>query len=352
MNSLEPIAPAKLNQSGEADINDIPPAIATQAVEWLIEWQTADDPEPVWQALCQWCQQHPLHQEAWQQIEMVNQKFDLLAAPEHKLATQHALTTTAATPASLSRRDAIKTLSLVAIVGSAGWLTTSRKPWQSQLADYQTATGEQRQIILADGTEITLNSATAIDIQIRPTERRIVLIKGEIYIRTGNKPSNPDQPPTPFIVQVAQGELRPLGTRFSVRQMDQHCRVAVYQGQVNTAPRNHPRSVVVEPGQSLTFTPESWLPAGGVAASDAAWAWGMIVANNMRLDDFLTELNRHRHGYIQCAAEVAQLKISGTYPLDQTDEVLSALASALPIKVRSLTRYWIRVVAADNSDPA
>ncbi len=69
----------------------------------------------------------------------------------------------------------------------------------------------------------------------------------------------------------------------------------------------------------------------------------MISARNMRLDDFLSELGRYRHGVLRCSEAVAGLRVSGTYQVGDTDQVLALVAQALPVSVTYRSRYWVTV---------
>lgn len=59
----------------------------------------------------------------------------------------------------------------------------------------------------------------------------------------------------------------------------------------------------------------------------------------MRLEDFIAELSRCRHGILRCGAEVAHLRVSGLHPLNDTDATLALLERAYPIEVQSITSY-------------
>jgi len=84
--------------------------------------------------------------------------------------------------------------------------------------------------------------------------------------------------------------------------------------------------------------------AEGVADANAtAWTRGQLVAERMRLADFIDQLARHRPGVLRCDPAVAELPISGVFPLADTDRVLAALSEALPVQVRTVTPYWITV---------
>ncbi|MGX9462699.1 FecR domain-containing protein [Shewanella sp. A14] len=313
--------------------SDIPPHVARKAVEWLMEWQSADKADTVWCSILAWRQAHSHHEQAWQHIETINNKLGILAKPAHANIAHSTLTLPA-----ISRREALKVFSVIAVVGGSSLLTYKQKPWQPWLADYSTTTGEQQQFTLDDGTHIHLNSNTAINVYYTAFERKIALLKGEVYIRTG-KLSN-----APLIVATTQGELQPLGTRFSAREINNSCRVAVYEGAVQVKPKHQNNSVIVDAGEALNFTTTQCSTPHPINESEAAWTQGIIVASDMPLLAFLTELNRHRPGLIQCDPALAQLNVSGTYPLNRVDDVLHALQQALPIKLQTFTSYWVRVL--------
>ncbi|MGV8783227.1 FecR family protein, partial [Pseudomonas aeruginosa] len=66
------------------------------------------------------------------------------------------------------------------------------------------------QVRLADGTRIDLSSATALDLAYDESLRQAYLWRGEILVESA-------QSARPFLVHTAQGSVRALGTRFSVR---------------------------------------------------------------------------------------------------------------------------------------
>lgn len=72
-----------------------------------------------------------------------------------------------------------------------------------------------------------------------------------------------------------------------------------------------------------------------------AWVDGLIVTRNMRLGDFLDEVGRYRHGYLTCSADIADLRLSGVFRLENTDRLLAILAQTLPVQLRYRTRWWV-----------
>ncbi|MNC72134.1 fec operon regulator FecR [compost metagenome] len=66
----------------------------------------------------------------------------------------------------------------------------------------------------------------------------------------------------------------------------------------------------------------------------------------MPLAEFASELGRYRPGLLRCAPEVAGLKVSGTYQLADTGQILQLLTRSLPVRVEYRTRYWVSIGAA------
>lgn len=78
-----------------------------------------------------------------------------------------------------------------------------------------------------------------------------------------------------------------------------------------------------------------------VDASAAAWVDGLLVAQNMQLGALAAELARYRHGWLRCAEAVADLRISGVFPVDDLGRVIAALERTLPVRARSYTPLWV-----------
>src|SRR5690606_36011675 len=112
----------------------------------------------------------------------------------------------------------------------------------------------------------------------------------------------------PFMVRSPHGTVRALGTRFTVRLDDDVSRVAVYQGAVRIQPGAAPEAALrLDAGQRSAFSSHRVQPTTLASESEAAWSRGMLVAEDMRIEDFLRELGRYRPGFVRCTPEVADL---------------------------------------------
>jgi transmembrane sensor len=76
-----------------------------------------------------------------------------------------------------------------------------------------------------------------------------------------------------------------------------------------------------------------------------AWTRGMLVVDNVRLEDLIRELARYRPGHLGVTPAVADLRITGSFPLKDTNLALNALLPTLPVQIDQHTPWWVTVAA-------
>lgn len=324
----------------------VAPDVARQAVHWLLTLQSDASSDAQrrrhLEGLRTWLAQDAAHARAWERIAEVDGHL-------RGLDTQLAMRTLAG-PHS-NRRRAVQ-LTVLLAAGAGGLLAVRQSGvWTQWSADLATATGERRDAVLPDGTRLTLNTASAVDVRFSATERLLLLRAGEILVETAPDPlATASVDARPFRVRTAEGTVRAVGTRFTVRQRDGRSDVAVLQGAVELQPIDAPQDARrLQAGTQGHFTRSASLADGPLREADSAWRNGMLVVDDMRLADFLAELARHRPGLLRCAGDVAELRVSGSYPLADTDRVLAALTLSLPVEVELRTRWWVTVRRRDTA---
>ncbi|KVL57265.1 iron dicitrate transport regulator FecR [Burkholderia cepacia] len=317
----------------------VPPQVARRAVKWWVDRQAGRTGEAFDAALARWRAEDPAHDAAWRHIETMQHRFGGLAAGLDPQAAHAALLSPRA-----GRRAAAKALAVLLFAGGAAWMAEPARRAAIWPADLRTAVGERRTVTLADRTVVVLDTDTALDVRFDAAARRLRLLRGTIMVTSGHDDRVPARP---LVVATAQGELRPLGTRFAVRQRDGATRVDVFAGAVRVQPDDAAAGArVIAAGEGADFTRDAIGVQAPLDAYASAWTGGMLVASRMRLADLVVELDRHRRGSLRCDAAVADLRVSGTYPLDDPERVLDTLKATLPIDVHYLTRYWATVVPA------
>jgi transmembrane sensor len=315
-----------------------------QAAQWFAllrsDEATAED-RARWRA---WIDQRREHREAWQYVENVGRRFEPLQSDREKLAAGKALK--AANGSKAGRRRALRMIAVVSGAGMLGWAIVRETPLRDVLlawrADYRTGTGEVREILLADGTRVWLNTASALNADYQTGLRRLRLVAGEVLIETA-----PDATRS-FVVDTDHGRLHALGTRFTVRQFEDFTYLAVYEGAVEVRTAQGDRAQVIDAGQQVTFTRESIAVPTAAERARQAWARGILVADNIPLRDLIAELARYPRGHLGCAPEVAGIRVMGTFPLNDPERALALLQGALPVQVRRTLPWWVSVEARNR----
>lgn len=137
-------------------------------------------------------------------------------------------------------------------------------------------------------------------------------------------------------MRTPQGTARALGTRYSVRVESDVTTVRVVESRVEAcAARGNRTCVMLLPGQSARLDGRGAHRTGDVdPAGESAWADGVLLADDRALASVLDELNRYRRDKIRYArADVAGLRLSGSFSLTDTDRALKNIAAALPVTV-------------------
>lgn len=321
------------------DNQAIDPVILDQAIQWLVRLRFDTPGSDVNQAFQQWLARGPQQALAWQRVEPLGSDFARLPPA---LARQ----TLDGAKRQLNRREGLKLLGLFIAAGGVAWAARDHTPLPGLLADHRSATGERRRVELEDGSQIQLNSDSAFDVDFDPARRLVALKRGEIIVETGG--DGQASSPRPFWVRSRDGYLRALGTRFLVREHPAGgTLLAVREGAVAIFPDGPSQAPVrvVQAGEQTLFSPRGVSTMAANGLDPWAWSDGVISAQAMRLGDFIAELSRHRSGRLRCSDEVADLRISGTFQLDDIDQVLALVARTLPVQVEQRNHYWVTITA-------
>ncbi|MBB4845924.1 transmembrane sensor [Paucibacter oligotrophus] len=317
--------------SAEPDARPLDRAVARAAAQWLMRLHGGELSGAELQACERWRAADPEHERAWQRAQALAQRLGQLPRGPALAALNRPRG--AGRP---GRRQALGGLVALLAGAPAAWLL-----WPETSGEYSSAIGQRRELRLPDGSQLHLNTDTAITLHFGASERRIALRRGEIRVDTAADPGLQ----RPFLVDTAQGRLRALGTRFLVRELSgAQTLLLVEQGAVEISP-SQGAVRVLQAGQQSVFSNDGAQAPQPAAAQAAAWTRGLLFAHEMRLDEFAAELSRHRPGLLRCEPAVAGLRISGAFQLDRIDAVLDALPLTLPLRVVRRTRWWVTLAA-------
>ncbi|HWK50595.1 MAG TPA: FecR family protein [Steroidobacter sp.] len=313
----------------------VDPSILAEAADWLT-LLADDDVSEAQRAECeQWRQRSPEHARAWARAQKLLTKLDTLPPAVATAVLNRS-----------RRRKALPVLLLLLATVSIGWAALQVSGGLQWGADFRAGVGERSELQLEDRTEVILNTSTAVDVRYDKSQRLIVLRAGEIVVRTAPDANDLHRP---FIVGTEHARMEALGTRFSVSKTDRHTCVAVFGGavRVEVDAELQRAAPVLRPGERICVGAGA---TGTIEPADeiqTAWTRGMFVADRMRLADVVRELDRYRRGRLNVDPAVADLLVSGAFPVDDPERALHMLMSTYPVSIEArLGGYWLTLVPA------
>lgn len=308
-------------------------AAVKDAARWYAHLRSGTATEADQADWLSWRDRNPANRQAWDRIEALEQQFRTLPSG---IASATLITANRSTEA--SRRTVLKALATIVMAGGGGWAAAEALSWESWLARYSTGTGDHRDVRLADGGHLLLNTASAVDVDYGPGIRLLTLHGGEILVETAPDPLVPSRP---FIVRTPHGDVRALGTRFTVRADSDSTRVVVLRDAVEVTAGSD--SVVVNQGHHARFSKAALPVPERSGEAETSWVDNILTVSDWRLGDLVAELARYRTGYLRCHPDVAGLRVSGAFALQDTDRALAALERSLPVRIVRRTGFWVSI---------
>ncbi|AHC46022.1 putative signal transduction protein [Achromobacter xylosoxidans NBRC 15126 = ATCC 27061] len=162
------------------------------------------------------------------------------------------------------------------------------------------------------------------------------LLRGEILVLMRSSPLCRG-----LRVDTGYGTLRVENAHFDASRSHGGAQVGVYDGSVVLW--RELESLRVDTGERLIYRERGEVERQRTDPDDLAWADGLVVAKDWRLDDFAEYLGRQRRGLIRVDPAVAGLRLSGVFPLDDAERALRALEPVLPVVVTRHTQFWLHV---------
>lgn len=300
-------------------------AIHRQAERWLARLRADDCSAVERRDFDAWRTSHITHAEAYAQAEQLWSELDELAEdPEilqwRREARQSALVAS-------NRRGHLRWLAAASL--SAAVLCTGFATWWflggTSASSYATAHGEQRSVVLADGSRLVLNTDTVLDVDLDRHTRRVRLRRGEAMFEVTHDANRP------FVVQAGGNTISDIGTRFAVRDGGAQTVVAVLEGAVVVARDGNTAELTA--GEQIVAGDGAWIRGRADLAMTSGWTQGRLVFRSTPLGEAVGEANRYGPDRLVIAdPSLAQLRISGEFRIGNTGALVRALQSVYPIR--------------------
>lgn len=306
-----------------------------QAAAWLARQRGPDADRAAFQ---QWLAADPAHARAYDNItatwDLAEGLRDLPIARTRELPAKGRTRSRRAYSWGLPLATAVIAIAIVAWAVFPRFGPTGQNGESySQIA---TDLGEIRSVRLADGSTVTLDTDTALQVAYSPGSRRIVLTRGRARFVVAHDTDRP------FMVDAGAGTIIARGTVFDVARFDSRLDILLLSGAIDIEIAGERREVGnsrrtehLNPGEQLSFTPESPSPVRRRAAPALPdWPSGMLEFEDTPLREVLVEINRYDQIKILLGSpEVGDLRVTGAYRARDTEHLARSLAAIFSLSL-------------------
>ncbi|WP_045855631.1 FecR family protein [Teredinibacter purpureus] len=298
-----------------------------QAIMWLVKLESSTLTEADEHAFFQWLDASEVHQAAYVKAENLWQRGEALERitrnSEAPQSEWHMLWL------GLTAACACLLVGVFYFLPGGGEFT--------EAAQYSTAVGEQHEHQLVDGSVLTLNTATRLQVDISAEQRIVTLEAGEAFFDIKHDPARP------FDVVTAHGVTRVMGTRFSVRALDNDTVVTVLKGRVALGAKKMNRvfsttqELQANEQLSLGAAQSGEKPASIDATNALAWRTRQLIFKGQPLHRVVAELNRYfPETLIVADPLLANKTITAVFQLNQFGATLTTLTASFGLTVEQV----------------
>lgn len=326
--------------------------IEAEARAWIIRMDGGPLSEGDRGALGEWLRRSPAHARALDEMAEIWAQLDELGQLRRALQDAEA----APRPEQKPRRAA--SVPMLALAAAAVLFCASAAIFTmdglrgGDVQTYETALGEQRVVVLPDGSEAQLNTATTIDIEFAEGARQVRLLEGEAVFDVAHDARQP------FIVFAEGSAVRAVGTEFSVRTRPERIDVTVTEGAVDLIPTADSVRDTENAGARLVATQTGVRTPQGFQIRDLeprelermmAWRGGALVFEGDRLSEVLDEWSRYTPVRFEIEdPELRNLGIGGRFEIGDTEKLLDTLQTVFGVDVTRETES--RIVLSMRED--
>jgi transmembrane sensor len=210
---------------------------------------------------------------------------------------------------------------------------------------YATKTGDRLTIALEDGSQVTLNTETQLEVAFSKSSRTVRLSRGEALFEVAKDKTRS------FVVQTQNRRFVAVGTAFDVHIQTDQVKVTMLEGTVH-AESMEPGSLIlatVTAGEQLITSSRAQQSVRRVDTErETSWRRGQLIFDNTPLGEAVDELNRYSSTHIVLVdSKLAGLRLSGTFATGGTSTFVEALTAYFPIQIEHADARVVTLKARD-----
>jgi len=295
---------------------DDPERARREAAHWYAELQDEASGREVWQRFMVW-ERRPENAAAFREIEAALSTLDRV-----RFSRPAASKASARWPMAAGLAAAC----LLAVFGVSRLIGEDAvEPPDVIALVYATKIGAQESVVLADGSQAILNTASRIEVAYTDRERRITLLEGQALFDVQREPR-------PFIVVAGGAETRAIGTRFEVYLPPEGLQVTLLEGLVSIGSEAAGKEVILSPGDQMTLRDGDMSVTRIDPSRTLSWRSGMVPFADVTLAEAALELNRYSEVKLRVDAALAGERLSGSFKAGDQDAFVAVLEAFLPVR--------------------
>lgn len=310
--------------------------LLNEALDWVVRLKSGDATEADLLALQRWREQSVDHEEAFRRAVRM---WRLLGVAARELVNEGAANSDSPPRIfAFSPRRAISRRALLggAVAASVATVAIIRPPfglWPSLeelSADYRTAKGERRKVVLGPDVSLELNTQTSVAVRSTQDAVRLELVSGQASIVASLPPTRP------LVILAASGQITATQASFDARCIGGEVAVTCLEGSVEI--RRKDSSVRVQRGERVSYTEmEMTRSTPADPAQVTAWRSGLLIFHNAPLAEVVEEVNRYRPGKIIIAnSDLKRRVVDGIFKVERLDMLISQIQHLFGARATSL----------------
>jgi transmembrane sensor len=294
----------------------VPPSdqVLAEAVAWLVRLQNDERSAADVAAFQAWTAADPSHATAF---EAVSGTWDVTGGIPHDMRGRMP-----AHPVTRRRALVAAAGAAVAATGGIAWLRGTAA------VAYQTEIGEQKHVILKDGSRIFLDTNSRVEVKFDRTMRAADLQYGRVNFRTVADPWRP------FIVSAATSRIVSAASSLDVARDGAQVSVVVIQGTAEIERPDFPAARLTGGDRFQAVVNEAGQRDRPNLAPLLAWQTGQAIFENGRLSDAVAEMNRYSTTKLTIVnSDTGDLRVSGIYAVGDNLSFANSVSRLLPVKI-------------------
>jgi transmembrane sensor len=317
-----------MNVTGPLQVDD---QVRDQASAWVVRLHNGPSAVDL-ERLEQWRAQSAQHEQAFEDaLASWISVGEHATAPKLLAMRRDALGRARQQRRSWDWRAIAAVVSLLIIAPAMGVAWYALRPPPEQV--FQTVHGEQRVIVLPDGSRMSLDALTEVHVKYTPDVRSMELMSGRANFEVAKDVTRP------LKVRAGERVVTAIGTMFTVEREPRKVVVTLMEGKVAVTTRNKPPShtepahIEMHPRQELSMTDngEVRLRDGIDAAQALAWTDGKLIFEDEPLRDVVARMNNYGATLITVEGEANELRVAGVFKAGDTVAFVDAMTSYFPL---------------------